>query len=121
MPTETRFDGVMGEVSGFVVVPVVLVPVVRKFVEPWLARNLGWTGLFEGPKYGIGMLAAGIVLVRERMDRSLCAPGDARSWLNLQELGVIPSGTSEKRRWNADFHSKPNNARFGRMASTGGS
>jgi phosphate transport system permease protein len=40
----------------------VLVPVVRKFVEPWLTRNLGWTGLFEGPKYGIGMLAAGIVL-----------------------------------------------------------
>jgi phosphate transport system permease protein len=25
-------------------------------------RYLGWTGLFEGPPYGIGMLAAGIVL-----------------------------------------------------------
>jgi phosphate transport system permease protein len=25
-------------------------------------RYLGWTGLFEGPPYGIGLLAAGIVL-----------------------------------------------------------
>ena len=24
--------------------------------------TLGWTGLFEGPPYGIGMLAAGIIL-----------------------------------------------------------
>jgi phosphate transport system permease protein len=40
----------------------VLVPILRQTVEPWLARYLGWTGLFEGPRYGIGMLAAGIIL-----------------------------------------------------------
>ena len=40
----------------------VLVPLLRQYVQPFLARYLGWTGLFEGPPYGIGMLAAGIIL-----------------------------------------------------------
>lgn len=40
----------------------VLVPLLRQYVEPWLAKYLGWTGFFEGPPYGIGMLAAGIIL-----------------------------------------------------------
>jgi phosphate transport system permease protein len=40
----------------------VLVPLLREYVQPALARYLGWTGLFEGPPYGIGMLAAGIIL-----------------------------------------------------------
>ena len=40
----------------------VLVPLLRQYVQPWLAKYFGWTGLFEGPPYGIGMLAAGIIL-----------------------------------------------------------
>ncbi|MGE5725898.1 MAG: phosphate ABC transporter permease subunit PstC [Acidobacteriota bacterium] len=40
----------------------VLVPILRLYIEPGLIRSLGWTGLFEGPPYGIGMLAAGMVL-----------------------------------------------------------
>jgi phosphate transport system permease protein len=40
----------------------VLVPLLRLYVEPFLGRYLGWTGLFEGTPYGIGMLAAGVVL-----------------------------------------------------------
>src|SRR6266849_4953510 len=40
----------------------VLVPLLRQYVQPFLAHTLGWTGLFEGPPYGIGMLAAGIIL-----------------------------------------------------------
>jgi phosphate transport system permease protein len=40
----------------------VLVPILRIYVEPWLAKYLGWTGFFEGAPYGIGMLAAGIIL-----------------------------------------------------------
>jgi phosphate transport system permease protein len=40
----------------------VLVPLLREYVQPWLAKYLGWTGFFEGPPYGIGMLAAGIIL-----------------------------------------------------------
>ena len=40
----------------------VLVPILHKYVQPWLGHYLGWTGLFGGPAYGIGMLAAGIIL-----------------------------------------------------------
>jgi phosphate transport system permease protein len=40
----------------------VLAPLLRTYVEPFLANTLGWTGLFAGPKFGIGMLAAGVVL-----------------------------------------------------------
>jgi phosphate transport system permease protein len=40
----------------------VLVPLLRQYVQPWLAKYLSWTGLFEGPPYGIGMLAAGVIL-----------------------------------------------------------
>jgi len=40
----------------------VLVPLLSQYVQPFLASTLGWTGLFSGPPYGIGMLAAGIIL-----------------------------------------------------------
>ena len=40
----------------------VLVPILRSYVQPFLAKTLGWTGLFSGPPYGIGMLAAGVIL-----------------------------------------------------------
>jgi phosphate transport system permease protein len=40
----------------------ILVPLLRSYVQPFLAKAFGWTGLFEGPPFGIGMLAAGIIL-----------------------------------------------------------
>ena len=40
----------------------ILAPLLRTFVQPFLAKYFGWTGLFSGPPYGIGMLAAGIIL-----------------------------------------------------------
>jgi phosphate transport system permease protein len=40
----------------------VLAPLLRVYVEPFLEKTLGWTGLFSGTPYGIGMLAAGIIL-----------------------------------------------------------
>jgi phosphate transport system permease protein len=40
----------------------ILVPLLRADVQPFLAKTLGWTGLFSGPPYGIGMLAAGVIL-----------------------------------------------------------
>ena len=40
----------------------ILVPLLSGYVQPFLAKTFGWTGLFEGPPYGIGMLAAGIIL-----------------------------------------------------------
>jgi len=40
----------------------VLVPILRLYVEPWLMKYFAWSGLFVGPAYGIGMLAAGVVM-----------------------------------------------------------
>jgi phosphate transport system permease protein len=40
----------------------VLAPFFRAHVQPFLARYFGWTGLFSGPKYGWGMLAAGVII-----------------------------------------------------------
>lgn len=40
----------------------ILVPILRTYVEPWLMKYFSWTGLFEGPAYGIGMLAAGVIM-----------------------------------------------------------
>jgi phosphate transport system permease protein len=41
---------------------VVLVPWLRQTLEPWLGAHLGWLPLFQGPAYGVGFLAAGLVL-----------------------------------------------------------
>jgi phosphate transport system permease protein len=40
----------------------VLAPLLREYVQPFLAKYFGWTGLFSGPQFGLGMLAAGIIL-----------------------------------------------------------
>jgi phosphate transport system permease protein len=40
----------------------VLVPILREHVNPFLVKTLGWTGFFSGPNFGIGMLAAGVIL-----------------------------------------------------------
>jgi phosphate transport system permease protein len=40
----------------------VLVPLMRVYLDPWLMKYFSWTGLFAGPAYGIGMLAAGVVM-----------------------------------------------------------
>ncbi|HVW78638.1 MAG TPA: phosphate ABC transporter permease subunit PstC [Alloacidobacterium sp.] len=40
----------------------VLVPLLREHVNPVLIKAFGWTGLFTGPNYGIGLLAAGVIL-----------------------------------------------------------
>ena len=40
----------------------VLAPFLREYIQPWLGKAFGWTGLFSGPPYGVGMLAAGVIL-----------------------------------------------------------
>ncbi len=40
----------------------VLVPLLRRGLEPFLKSTLGFLPLFQGPIYGVGLLAAGLVL-----------------------------------------------------------
>lgn len=41
---------------------IVLAPVFRDTVEPFLTSALGWTGLFNGPSNGTSLLLAGVIL-----------------------------------------------------------
>jgi phosphate transport system permease protein len=41
---------------------VVLAPLFRTTVEPFLTTVFGWTGLFNGPNLGVGLLLAGVIL-----------------------------------------------------------
>ncbi|MGO8872657.1 MAG: phosphate ABC transporter permease subunit PstC [Acidimicrobiales bacterium] len=41
---------------------IVLAPVFRSTIEPFLSSVLGWTGLFNGPDDGVGLLLAGVIL-----------------------------------------------------------
>lgn len=60
--------------------------------KPNLPLNAG-LAMFAGLFCGVGF-----VVMRERADRTLQAPGDAPFWLNVPELGAIPSGDHEARR-----------------------
>lgn len=40
----------------------VLAPILRSTLEPFLAKTLGFLPLFQGPIYGVGFLAAGVIL-----------------------------------------------------------
>jgi phosphate transport system permease protein len=40
----------------------VLVPFIRSPIEGWLGSHLGFLPLFQGPPFGLGFLAAGIIL-----------------------------------------------------------
>ena len=40
----------------------VLAPFLRNWIEPILGKTLGFLPLFQGPPYGVGMLAAGLIL-----------------------------------------------------------
>jgi capsular exopolysaccharide synthesis family protein len=50
----------------------------------------------------LGMLlglffGAGLVIMRERADRSIKTPGETPAWLSVPELGVIPTGVARSR------------------------
>lgn len=40
----------------------VMAPWLRESVEPWLGDNLGFLPFFQGPGFGVGILAAGLIL-----------------------------------------------------------
>lgn len=40
----------------------VLVPLMRDDIGPVLTKTLGWTGFFDGPNFGVGLLTASIIL-----------------------------------------------------------
>ena len=60
-------------------------------IRPSLRHGMMF-GLFFGLVAGVAL-----VLVRENMDRSVMAPGEATQFLDAPELGVIPSASADSR------------------------
>src|SRR5262249_3192079 len=65
----------------------VLVPLLNGYVQPFLGSTLGWTGFFSGPRYGITMLPAGIILA------IMIIP--IISWITREVLMVVPQHQRE--------------------------
>ena len=65
----------------------VLAPLLRVYVQPFLAKYFGWTGLFSGPPFGIGMLAAGIILA------IMCVP--IISSISRDVMSAVPQNQRE--------------------------
>src|SRR5206468_3747591 len=59
--------------------------------KPNVSRN-AMSGLFVGCFIGVAF-----VFLRERSNRNLQQPGDAAFYLNIPELGVIPTSNMDKR------------------------
>jgi succinoglycan biosynthesis transport protein ExoP len=60
--------------------------------KPSLALNSA-IGIFAGAFFGIAF-----VVVKQSADRTIQGPGDATNWLDLPELGAIPSAKAERNR-----------------------
>jgi phosphate transport system permease protein len=93
----------------------VLVPLMRTEIQPALKRTLGFTSLFQGPIYGIGLLSAGLVLavmivpfiISVSREVLLAVPGDQR------EAALALGAT----RWEATWKAVVPYARTGIMGS----
>jgi phosphate transport system permease protein len=89
----------------------ILAPILREYVEPVLAKYLGWTGLFGGPAYGIGMLAAGMILAIMIVPIVASITRDVMSAVpQVQREGVLALGAT---RWEMIRLGVLRNARTG--------
>ncbi|HKW98048.1 MAG TPA: phosphate ABC transporter permease subunit PstC [Bryobacteraceae bacterium] len=88
-----------------------LVPLLRNPVQPFLHRTLGFLPLFQGPSYGVGFLAAGLILAIMLMpfiisisrEALLAVPTDQR------EAALAVGAT----RWESTWHVVVPYARLG--------
>jgi phosphate transport system permease protein len=93
----------------------VLVPLLREYIEPFLQGTLGFLPIFTGPMYGIGLLAASLVLaimilpfiVSVSREALLAVPREQR------EASLALGAT----RWEATWHAVVPYARLGILGS----
>lgn len=77
----------------------VLVPFVRNPIENWLGSKLGFLPLFQGPPFGVGFLAAGIILAIMIIPIITAVSRDAmRAVPNEQREAIFALGAT---RWEA--------------------
>ncbi len=80
----------------------VLVPFVRSPVESWLGNKLGFLPFFSGPPFGVGFLAAGIILAIMIIPIITAVSRDViRAVPNTQREAMLALGAT---RWEAISH-----------------
>src|SRR5215471_12040444 len=92
-----------------------LVPLLRDPIQPFLGRTLGFLPIFQGPSYGVGFLAAGVILaimvvpfiISISRESLLAVPHDQR------EAALALGAT----RWESTWHVVVPYARLGIIGS----
>jgi phosphate transport system permease protein len=76
---------------------IVLAPLFRDYLEPFLTSAFGWTGLFDGPNQGVGLLLAGIILSIMILPTMVAISRDVLAVVpNEQQEGALALGAT---RW----------------------
>jgi len=75
---------------------IVLAPVFRSTVEPFLSSVLGWTGLFNGPSDGVGLLLAGVILFVMVLPTMVAISRDVLAVVPLEQVeGAMALGATK--------------------------
>lgn len=75
---------------------IVLAPVFRSTVEPFLSSVLGWTGLFNGPNDGVGLLLAGVILFVMVLPTMVAISRDVLAVVPLEQVeGAVALGATK--------------------------
>ena len=75
---------------------IVLAPVFRSTVEPFLTSVLGWTGLFNGPNDGVGLLLAGVILFVMVLPTMVAISRDVLAVVPLEQVeGALALGATK--------------------------
>ena len=76
---------------------IVIAPVFRSTVEPFLSTVFGWTGLFNGPADGVGLLLAGVILFVMVLPTMVAISRDVLAVVPLEQVeGAMALGAT---RW----------------------
>jgi phosphate transport system permease protein len=77
---------------------VALAPLFRNHVEPFLSSVFGWTGLFDGPNTGFGLLLAGTILFIMVLPTMVAVSRDVLSTVPADQVeGALAIGATPSR------------------------
>ena len=77
---------------------VALAPIFRSTVEPFLTSVFGWTGLFDGPDNGVGLLLAGTILFIMVLPTMVAVSRDVLATVPADQVeGALAIGATQSR------------------------
>ena len=92
-----------------------LIPLMRNYTEPFLQSTLGFLPFFDGPRYGVGYLAAGVILAVMTFPFIISLSREALLNVpNEQREAALALGAT---RWEATWHAVVPFAKLGIVGS----